>query len=252
MREHLVLTLSASLGSMGELAGHERRGGWSWPGRSSILGLCAAGLGIRRDGDFLPLDRLKMAVAIFDSGMPLRDFHTVQTVSRTVVKHPQSRGQALRLGRGQLDTTITLRDYRAGCLFGVALWRGDEDAISLSVLENALRQPRFTLYLGRKSCPLNAPLAPVRIMAATASEALQTGLLLPPWWGEGTAAVRGGVLGNHMIARQIATEEDGDTGQRLTRRDNPLDRRGWHFAPRQVRLAACEIVPDRTWRETVP
>ena len=97
MREHLVFTLTAALGAMGDLAGHERRGSWSWPGRSAILGLCGAALGLRRADDFARLDGLGMAVAIFSSGEPLRDFHTVETVPSAAAKHPQSRAEALRL-----------------------------------------------------------------------------------------------------------------------------------------------------------
>ena len=47
MVEHLVFTLCATLAANGDLAGHERRGTLTWPGRSAILGLLAAARGIR-------------------------------------------------------------------------------------------------------------------------------------------------------------------------------------------------------------
>ena len=224
MREHLVFTLTAALGAMGDLAGHERRGSWSWPGRSAILGLCGAALGLRRADDFAGLDGLGMAVAIFSSGEPLRDFHTVETVPSAAAKHPQSRADALRLGRGRTDTTITLRDYRSGPLYGVALW-GE----GLPGLEAALRRPVFTLYLGRKSCPLAAPLDPRPVSAPDAATALAA-LRLPPW----RAGARAGM---------IATEEDLPGGRVETRHDRPTDRQAWHFAPRRVRLLPCDIAP---------
>ena len=117
MGEYLVFTLAA----MGDVAGHERRGSWIWPGRSAVLGLCAAALGIRREGDFAPVDALQVAVAVFAAGGPLRDYHTVQTVPTALAKRPQSRPQALRSAGQEANTTITLRDYRTGVLFGVAL-----------------------------------------------------------------------------------------------------------------------------------
>ena len=224
MREHLVFTLTAALGAMGDLAGHERRGSWSWPGRSAILGLCGAALGLRRADDFAGLDGLGMAVAIFSSGELLRDFHTVETVPSAAAKHPQSRADALRLGRGRTDTTITLRDYRSGPLYGVALW-GE----GLPGLEAALRRPVFTLYLGRKSCPLAAPLDPRPVPAPDAATALAA-LRLPPW----QAGARAGM---------IATEEDLPGGRVETRHDRPTDRHAWHFAPRRVRLLPCDIAP---------
>ncbi|QBJ26314.1 type I-E CRISPR-associated protein Cas5/CasD [Haematobacter massiliensis] len=231
MRDHLVFTLAASLGSMGELAGHARRGSWSWPGRSAVLGLCAAAMGIRRDGDFSALDGLGMAVAVFETGDPLRDYHTVQSVPSAVAKHPQTRGEALRLarrsvgqGKSGADTTITLRDYRCGVLYGVALW-----GQGLAEVREALLRPVFTLSLGRKSCPLSAPLEPRLISAPDAANAL-AGMALPPWLSGASAAL-------------IATEEEIAEARVEFRQDRPTDRIGWHFAPRAVRMAVCSIAP---------
>jgi len=225
MREHLVFTLTAALGSMGELAGHERRGSWTWPGRSAILGLCAAALGLRRGDDFALVDGLGMAVALFDAGAPLRDFHTAVTIPSTIARRPQSRGEALRIDAGRSNATITLRDYRVGSLHGVALW-GD----GLERLQTALLHPDFTLYLGRKSCPLAAPLHPVLVTAPDAATALTQGLRLPPWRADARASM-------------LATEEGMPAPQTVIRNDRPTDRVAWHFAPRTVRLIPCEIAP---------
>ena len=48
MIDYLVFTLSANLGAMGEFGGHERRSSLDWPGRSAIIGLLGAALGLRR------------------------------------------------------------------------------------------------------------------------------------------------------------------------------------------------------------
>ena len=225
MREHLVFTLAASLSSMGDLAGHERRGSWRWPGRSAVLGLCAAAMGIRRVGNFAPLDSLGMAVASFDAGEPLRDFHTAVSIPASIIKHPQSRAEALRVDGGRTNSTITLRDYRVGVLYGVALWGDGLDRIA-----EALCHPVFVLSLGRKSCPLQAPLAPARSSAPDAASAMTAGLTLPPW--------RAGAR-----ARLMATEEDIQAARVEMRHDCPTDRRAWHFAPRAVRMVNCDIAP---------
>lgn len=230
MREHLVFTLTAALGAMGELAGHERRGSWAWPGRSAVLGLCAAALGIRREGDFSALDRLGLAVASFDTGEPLRDFHTAVSIPSSVIRRPQSRAEALRVDAGRSNATITLRDYRVGVLYGVALW-GE----GLAELRVALQRPVFTLYLGRKSCPLAAPLCPVLIEAPDAATAL-IALRLPPW--------RAGAR-----ATMLATEEDLPAPRTESRHDRPTDRLAWHFAPRAVHLVPCDIAPGAAGQE---
>ena len=77
MQPFLVFGLTASLGAMGELAGHERRGSLIWPARSAIIGLMGAALGIERDGNFSALDALTIDVAIFDEGVPLRSYPTI-------------------------------------------------------------------------------------------------------------------------------------------------------------------------------
>jgi CRISPR system Cascade subunit CasD len=223
MPDHLIFTLSATLASFGDVAGHERRGSWTWPGRSAILGLLAAALGIRRDGDFAALDALRVAVAVFETGEPLRDYHTVQTVPSAAARRPQSRPEALRRAGQGANTTITLRDYRSGVLFGVAV-TGD----GLPELAAALERPALQLYLGRKSCPLSAPLAP-RIVAAGTPEAALADIALPPWHPKAVA---------HVL------HADDCPAERLeTRHDTPLDRRLWHFAARSVAVRSVHIAP---------
>lgn len=211
MQPFLIFGLTASLGAMGELAGHERRGALMWPGRSAVIGLMGAALGIRRDGDFSALEALDVTVGIYDSGTPLRDYHTIETVPSAAAKAPNSRPEALRAARGRTNTTITLRDYRAGPLFGVAV-AGE----GLEPLAGALNAPVFTLYLGRKACPLAAPPG-ARVVHAEGAEAALAQLILPPW--------RKGQRLVSLIVEDVAGEMV---------HDGAIDRARWHFEPRRV------------------
>lgn len=235
MQPYLVFTLAASLGAMGELAGHERRGSLSWPGRSAIVGLLGAALGIDRQGDFSVFDPLRMAVAIFQSGHPLRDYHTVETVPSAAAKRPNSRPQALRAASGQTKTSITLRDYRCNPLFGVALWGDTQE--KLEALRDALSRPHYTLYLGRKACPLNAPPGARVVTDQPGPEAALRSLTIPPWrWPRLSQAP--------LEARTLVCEaEEADSMQTLVH-DLPTDRRAWHFAARRVALRPVSIVPE--------
>lgn len=228
MPDHLIFTLTAALGSAGDLAGHERRGSLGWPGRSAVIGLLGAALGVERGGDFAALDSLQMAVAVFDQGQPLRDYHTVQTVPSAVAKRPQSRPEALQQAGLRTNTTITLRDYRMGALYGVAVWGGD-----LAPLLAALQRPGFVLYLGRKSCPLAAPLG-ARIVQADDAAAALAQVQLPPW--------RTGAVAQLMVLD--ATDAPAES-RREQRHDMPLDRAKWHFAPRQVAFQTVHIAPGQ-------
>lgn len=223
MQPYLVFTLSATLGAMGDLAGHERRGSWGWPGRSAILGLLGAAVGLRRSDDFSALEALSLAVAVFDDGHPLRDYHTVETVPSAVIKQANSRPEALRAaGNLRSNTTITLRDYRAGGLYGVAVWGSD-----LAPLAFALTAPQFTLYLGRKSCPLSAPPAP-KLVEAVSVEAALAMVQLPPWR-------------HSMTARLLVVDADPADTHVEERHDQARDRVLWHFAPRRVGLRTVSI-----------
>ena len=228
MPDFLIFTLSATLASFGDVAGHERRGSWTWPGRAAILGLLAAAQGIRREGDFAALEALRLAVAVFDAGAPLRDYHTVQTVPTAAARRPQSRPEALRAAGDAANTTITLRDYRTGVIYGVAA-AGE----GLPALAEALERPAFHLCLGRKACPLNAPLAPQIVPAADPAAALAR-LRLPPW-----------------ASGAVAREVHADAGlfpdpapRQQFRHDAALDRRLWHYGPRLVESRSLTIRPE--------
>ena len=165
-----------------------------------------------------------MAVAIFDPGVILRDFHTIETVPSAAAHRPQSRPEALRSAGLNTHTTITLRDYRMAPLYGVAV-RGE----GLETIAEALRRPVFTLWLGRKSCPLAAPLDPQIVQAETPAEAL-VHLRLPPW--------RAG-----SVAEIMACDDDGQAERVETRHDVATDRQAWHFAPRRVAMVPVRIEP---------
>lgn len=240
MPEHLVFTLAANLAAMGDLAGHERRGTLLWPGRSAVLGLVAAALGVRRDDaeGLSAVEALRTAVGVFDAGTPLRDYHTVETVPTAAARRPDSRSDALRRAGRATNTTITLRDYRAGVLYGVALW-----GASLAPVAAALRRPTFALYLGRKSCPLAVPPAP-RIVEADGPVAALAQAELPdfrrvPIRGEERRPI-GDVAGaprhEGPPLRLIASDDPLPGARRETRHDQATNRRAWHFAAREVHV----------------
>lgn len=219
MAEHLVFTLCANLAANGDLAGHERRGTLTWPGRSAILGLLAAARGIRRDdaAALAALEPLQIAVAVHDSGQPLRDYHTVQTVPSAAVKRPDSRADALRRARGRENITLTQRGFRTGVLYSVAVW-----GLDMAPFRDALLRPVFTLYLGRKSCPLSAPPAPRLVQAGDAATALASAQM--PDFRTAPQA-------------QAIYSDVPSPGARIERRnDVPLDRQLWHFASRDVHV----------------
>ena len=230
MREFVVFTLAAPMGSFGDLAGHQRRNSGEWPARSAVLGLVGAALGIRRD-DFAgqkALARWRVAVSVLERGARFRDFHTVQTVPTARIKRPATRRQALDALGHRDNPVITWRDYRSDCAFGVALW-GRSGAAHVA---GALARPHFIPYLGRKSCPLSAPMAPKVVVAEGAIEALAQ-ITPPPFLTLDPA---------HPLL--VASDGPLGGGRREIRWDDPLDRISWHFAPRAVHIRRPRRLPE--------
>ena len=229
MPDFVIFTLVAPMGSFGDLAGHEWRGSTGWPGRSAILGLIGAALGVRRDDGAgqAGLDAWRMAVSVLSPGAALRDFPTVQTVPAARIKRPRTRGDALAALNRSDNGLITRRDYRMDCAFGVALWGGE----AAETLVSALSEPVFTPYLGRKCCPLSAPMAPAMVAAFGPSQALAQ-ITLPPFLALDPA--RPLFVASDQAPESSREHEQG--GHVETRWDQPLDRGKWHFGSREVHI----------------
>ena len=227
MTEFLVLALVAPMGAFGDLAGHERRGSHHWPGRSAVLGLIGAALGVLRDDreGQAALASWRTAVSVLQASEIWRDFHTVQTVPSARIKRPSTRRTALEALQRTDTGIITRREYRSDCAFGVALWGGE-----IRPLESALKRPAFTPYLGRKSCPLSAPMDPKVVTANNAADALAQ-ITLPPFLSLDPAR-----------PLLIASDDELGEGWIETRWDDPLDREAWHFGQRVVHV--CRPEPD--------
>ncbi len=174
--EYLVFQLQAPLAAWGEPAVGEYRGSANHPGESALLGLLGAALGITRDdnAELLALQAgYKFAVGVQSSGTLLRDYHTAQVPSRSDLSgRPQAtRADELSLPRHKLNTILSTRDYRQGSACLVAVQAAADAPHDLQALAAALRNPRFVLYLGRKACPLAAPLHPQVLNADSVSSA---------------------------------------------------------------------------------
>lgn len=222
MNEYLIFTLCAPMGAFGGYAGHERRGSDSMPRRSAVLGLIGAALGIERTDKEAQADlrRYRVAVQSLTRNIPLRDYHTVQTVPRKI-KRPSSRRIAIEtVGRG-IETTITVRDYRTDVAIAVAIW-AEEAAWSLAHLASALRAPEFVLYAGRKSCPLSAPLAPSIIHAPDPTDAIRN-VPVPDWL---PCVSHGPIASDPFHGGSPDRVEPGPV--------EPIDRGLWHFTQGDV------------------
>ena len=222
MGEYLIFTLSGPMAAFGSYAGHERRGTGLAPGRSAVLGLLAAALGVERDkrDEWGALRGYCTATRLLTESTPLRDYHTVQTVPQKV-RRPNGRKAALEAIGRDVNTLVTVRDYRTEVAVAVAVW-AEAPHWPLPRLADALRKPVFALYLGRKSCPPAAPLAPEIVQAPDPIAALHSAA--PPSFlqrGKPGAVVSDPFPGGHPDRIETAPVQ-------------PLDRTRWHFGQAEV------------------
>ena len=222
MHEYLVFDLSAPMGAFGTYAGHERRGSEIMPPRSAVLGLLGAALGIERADHHgqAALRGYRVAVRLLSQSLPLRDYHTVQTIPAKI-KRPNGRRAAIEAIGRDINTSITVRDYRTDVAFTVAVW-SEDPPWPLSRIRDALVRPAFVLYLGRKSCPPAAPLGP-RIVSGPDPIEVLSRISMPAWLGKG---VPGGIASDPFAGRSPDWTEQTPS--------EPLDRSLWHFGDREV------------------
>ncbi|RVU35682.1 type I-E CRISPR-associated protein Cas5/CasD [Rheinheimera riviphila] len=175
--QYLVFRLYGPMASWGEAAVGGDRPTALHPTRSAVLGLLSAALGIRRDQQTELTDlfqSVQFAIKEYSSGVLVRDYHTAQVPSSDKKMTHRHRKSELTGPGFKLNTVLSTRDYRSDGLWVVAIWLTGQTNVSLAGLADALLKPRFTLYLGRKSCPLAAPLKPQLVETETLKQALDS------------------------------------------------------------------------------
>lgn len=262
MPDGLAFSLYAPLAGLGDIAVGERRAGFDRPARSAILGLVAAALGFDRadEAAHAALDTTyRVAQRVRLGGTLLTDYHTVQAPQADRKTRWATRREALKRPSHRLNTLLSSRDYRSDLWVDVALirLRPKHGGPAPADLAAALRHPAYTLYLGRKSCPLGAPLRPI---AADVVERVATLFAIleeneperdaAPWldlprardsaaWLVFADRDLGGGAGRNELPDMLSPDYRQDRIER--RRDRATDRRRWQFELRDEIVARPSI-----------
>lgn len=208
----LALYFDGPLQSWGYASKFDRRTTLAYPTRSGVIGLLCAALGIdRADTEGLSkLDALSVHVYALRQGGRLMDYHTVGG-GYDPKRHRMSISR--RAGGGVGNTVQTRREYLEASRFGVVV---GGDAAKLAKLDNALRNPRWGLWLGRKAC---IPAARIAEGVYSSHEAARNRLCK--------------VAGVNEPLRCVS-EADDFAGGNDTVMDRPLDFAARQFAPRRI------------------
>lgn len=251
----LLFRLDAPMQSWGYQSRFNHRDSGSEPSKSGVIGLLCAALGKRRDESHpdnrgLPslstLTRLRMGVRVDRPGVLKRDF---QTAGGGDWRRPDGTREpygVARAGNPGLPTATTERFYLSDACFLIGLESADREL--LEQLQEALRLPRFPLYLGRKAfAPAGAIVLPNGgIVNLGIEEALSTA----PWYARSAeeaerkrkeieAAATTGVV---TMLRTVLDAPFRSTS--YVRCDVPLDFAERRFTIRNVQYGEVELTAD--------
>jgi len=234
--DYLVFQLQAPLSAWGETAVGEFRPTANYPSESALFGLLAAALGIRREEEEAHAalrDYYGFAIGVLSSGRLLRDYHTAQTPGRVSLKNRPhySRRDELNFPKKELNTILSTRDYRQDAASLIAVQARSSAPYSLGDMVQALAKPRFTLYLGRKSCPPASPLNPKVIPGENAKAVLYSYLQAHTGHGDKAVPVFERIVWGRGIESGVACDLE------IVRKDRVLSRKHWQFGDRTEFIA---------------
>lgn len=226
MSDYLTFRLYGPLAAWGDIAVGEYRPSFAHPSKSAIIGLLAAALGIRRDEEERQqrlAESCLFAVQVDSMGILLRDYHTTQVPSaKRGVTHYTRRSE---LTVEDLNTILSSRDYRCDAAYTVVINVAGGAPHTVQEMASALQKPVFTLYLGRKSCPLALPLQPQIISATSPQEVLDT-----VTFGDELSGITD--TEQAMVYWEDNSASGFERQQVITRRDAPRSRKRWQFSER--------------------
>ncbi len=203
----LLLRLEGPMQSWGYRSRFDYRDTALEPTRSGVIGLICAARGMARGEDISLFAAIRMGVRVDKEGRPERDYHTALDVIRAD-------------GSGK-DTVVSYRDYLADAIFTVGLESDDLDL--LNSIESDLWNPRWVLFLGRKSfCLSEHPLSASQpaIVQATLKDALECAAF----------SLRCRPTDGMLKYRLVLETPEGER----TQHDSPLCFRERRFKPRSI------------------
>ena len=152
----VLFDLRMPLSSWSE-AGSQYRPTDAVPTWSALVGIVGASMGWGRGAKELVnfAREFAPAIQVKRTGNSLMDFQTIQSPSKNAFKRqaPRTRIQELNIDKDKVNTSITRREYIQDADYRIVLLRL-AGFIDTGVVCNALQNPVYPLYAGRRSCPL--------------------------------------------------------------------------------------------------
>jgi CRISPR system Cascade subunit CasD len=179
MPSYLILKLQGAMQAWGSHTYEDYRPSLIFPTRSAVVGLLGACLGLEREkpAQLKALsESFELTVLAHSRHVELRHFkeRKPRTVSLYKMTDYHTVLDARRSDGGKRDDAIvSRREYLCDAEFTLALSFKEKADFTLEQIEQAVKKPIYTPYLGRKSCPLQRPLFEKIVVEENAEIALK-------------------------------------------------------------------------------
>lgn len=137
----LLLRLNAPLQTWGSESLYDNRNTDYYPTKSGVIGMIAAALGLQRGASLEELNSVQFGIRIDCQGEYVTDFQITDMIDENG-KH--------------FNKNLSKRMYLSDATFLVGLASANQEL--LERIRNAVHNPKFAMFLGRKSCPPTIPL----------------------------------------------------------------------------------------------
>ncbi|WP_061250249.1 type I-E CRISPR-associated protein Cas5/CasD [Leptospira alstonii] len=238
MKDYLVFRLYGPLSSWGNIAVGEYRPSDSFPSKSAVVGLISASFGIDRSDDEKISDLLESvfsSVKAIAPGNLLRDYHTIQSPGN--VKRKLLTRKDELLDSEYVETILSSRDYRTDAVFDIALSEKKNPSYSLEKIRNALLNPVFTPFLGRKSCVIALPMFPTIVGSDSCLNAFKeyNNILINKYESSGFKDPLSSLTSDPsaFVFLWEDPDENVSADHIRIRRDEVLSRKRWQFQERK-------------------
>ena len=151
MQNFLILKLQGAMQAWGTHTYEDYRPSNIFPTRSAIVGLLGACIGIDRD-DIESRQALNASFTLTvradrknNPVIRITDYHTVLDARKVD-------------GSARKDAIVSQREYLCDAEFTLALSFHDNAEYGIDEVKKAVQLPRYTPFLGRRSCPIHRPL----------------------------------------------------------------------------------------------
>ena len=230
----IIMHLSGPMCSWGETGAWKNRSTAMHPSRSSIIGILCAALGIDRN-DSKTQTRMsrsfEMVITSSDGISKIEDFHTIMAGRDDGKKKVFTGSPRVEELNRETTTILSRREYLCNAFYTVFLIPKEDCSWNLDDIVDALKKPRYTPYLGRKSCPLAFPMAPSIIYYEKFLRVVEEESFKP--FKQFIDERRLG-LDNIYVYSSIELEDDSLIKlESVQRRDEIADRKTWSFKERR-------------------